>query len=228
MANTDQRVRPYLLSLPAELRAHIYRYAVVEDKTIRTYIEETSFTEEDIRFRAFPLRPIIAAVSKTLRKEVLALYYGENEFDLDRQGYSMDQSKLRRQDYPQTECRNWTVAEWCRFLGDHANDLRNVSISEVTRIHHSKSGRRTVDEHSMKVKAILRDGTILFERKEGELSACACDLYLVARQRFLGQRMDGRCMLDVLGGGFDQRDLGDGEVWCADCGLPKLDDSGTK
>lgn len=72
-----------LLDLPGEIRNQIYRYAVVQRHLIIPRIFKRYDNAGRAQYAMFPKMPALAAVCKSIRKEVLPLYYAENCFHCD-------------------------------------------------------------------------------------------------------------------------------------------------
>ena len=140
------------------------------------------------------------------------LYYAENNFDLGRGQYKGGD-------------REWTVEEWRQYLGNHAQDVRNVTVG--MRVHRpNDDGVVPFPDMSgiMWVNAkFLADGNLQFERSEAGISYCVCDLREAAGNP-KNQRKDGRRILDVLKGRCENRCEWVREVECRECGQWKLVD----
>lgn len=77
------------LDLPAELRNHIYELALVDDEPLIAYIgkrivrcdsDSTYHHYAVSQSKAFPEVPQLAQANRQIRKEALAVFYGQNTF----------------------------------------------------------------------------------------------------------------------------------------------------
>lgn len=86
-ASTSKRDLPlHLLSLPGEIRNHIYRLVCVSREPLIAQFKPIMLPKKGrdnqnrIVVRRFPREPVLALGSLQLRKEVLSIFYGANRF----------------------------------------------------------------------------------------------------------------------------------------------------
>ncbi|TKA23303.1 hypothetical protein B0A50_07360 [Salinomyces thailandicus] len=88
------RAPPSLMSLPGELRNRIWRFLIVRDEPFPAFAKTGS-----LQHRAFV--PWIAHTSRSIRHEVLSIYYSENSFLYDRTGNEI-KDRLKMQQWLKT------------------------------------------------------------------------------------------------------------------------------
>ena len=122
MAATRDGNAPTLLDLPGEIRNHIYRYVVVEDGIIEPYMSKRHDTDGKVHYIFKPGRPALASICKSIRTELLPLYYAENHFIINQWDTYI------RCGYSSTDAICCDINHWRRFTAAYIKHVRNISI----------------------------------------------------------------------------------------------------
>ena len=117
------------LSLPAELRNHIYELVVVKDEyepiEIRDKAEPHDESGEDER-----LQPSLSHACRQLRDEVLPIYYGRNRFVAPLEALILNAISRTNEDLPDQRVQS-TFRRWLTAIGHanikHITDVRLVA-----------------------------------------------------------------------------------------------------
>jgi len=175
-----------LLTLPAEIRAHVCRFAVVmiedttpieqvpgvaiirmKDGTVKTSAICTGRNAGQELWRDTPPIPALALTCKQVREEVLPLYYAENVFDFG----AMVNGSSRAVAID-------SIQHWRKSLSKHAVTIKHLQSAFTHAIKHSF---RTTECRRVIVRLDLaKDGALQAKRyMEGyEAPHCACDLHV--------------------------------------------------
>ncbi|KAK5124404.1 hypothetical protein LTR85_001621 [Meristemomyces frigidus] len=167
----EQTVKHNLLTLPGELRNHIYRAAVVRSDPVPTRILYRGRTDTKHLWSVTPGEPSLALTRKDIRSEVLSIYYAENVFELVRFAH------LEADDY--RKC----IRAWLRYLGSRASRILHLRLIFQYPIQTPISGLTKYFSEQFTVQLdILPHGTLIAKRWSAQKDTphCVCGLYTTA------------------------------------------------
>ena len=172
-----------LLDLPSKLRAHIYKFVVIEDTPIKTQFSYRLEREKGVLHHvSLPPQPALASTCKFVQEEVLPIFYAENHFHLG----SKPLNGLK-----------WLVEGWQGFLRDNSKHLRHVSLGMYVSLGLG-SKIFNIDP------TLLANGAIGGRRRLNGEDFCVCDFGEMSEE-LQGQKDDGQRVLDFVEGLFDKQ-----------------------
>lgn len=180
---------PSLLALPAEIRNHVWEYAIPSNATISILTQ--TYTKQTPQLRVAS-EPDLARVCKTLRHEVLSAYYSSNEFVVRRITFGLSDSKYlqtydRYLHTPDQYLR--ALKRWRAYLYTQpaAKDLRSVNLGMFLTVRNGCGGSYDEAFDFIAAKASCRLTNLVED-------FCVCDLQLGGDGMDFG---DGRCLVDT-------------------------------
>lgn len=137
LPSAASRIPPLRLKdLPAEVRNEIWTLLAVQKDPIQAQLRPIQLMKNGKKvMRRFPQEPLVAAVNKQLRKEVLSLFYGMNRFLFEKSAasllktYNMTQMPMMKRWQPRSDVAGFLTRVDVRF------DLRGGWITyEISRV----------------------------------------------------------------------------------------------
>lgn len=139
---TTKPRRCRLLELPAEIREHIFTFAVVPDKPIVTFCLDR-FQKESYEEAC---QPVITRVSRQIRREALPLFYACNDFIIHTDGDKAEDAQ-RWFHYSQPHLSKLChLTFWVRYVARLDNTTPSSGAIGLVIRHNPRTGLWETDE----------------------------------------------------------------------------------
>ncbi|KAK4629709.1 hypothetical protein CLAFUW4_07668 [Fulvia fulva] len=165
----------HLLGLPAEIRNSIWSLLAVRDGPIEAQLRQIQPCRRLSKLRGrvirkFPQKPAVAGVSHQVRREVLSIFYGANQFIFEKnacklfEDYSITNPIMMQKWSPPTDIANFMSHVDIKFHAFPKRSLDPLSIVfELRKVRDGKATIKVVLEKGKKKKAAQADQLCLCE-----------------------------------------------------------------